>query len=143
MRIFPPGENCEMSRKIEGFGDIRDDLATRKFNRLGFLLSEGSDVQIVSGTLRVLEIKDFRHFLFLKNHICMIQIVKILNAYLVNILLIGGRTIILRIRTVANSLLIRNISQKSANKVILIIQFAFVPACAIKLLSIDVNSGES
>ncbi len=107
------------------------------------LLSEGSDVQIVSGTLRVLEIKDFRHFLFLKNHICMIQIVKILNAYLVNILLIGGRTIILRIRTVANSLLIRNISQKSANKVILIIQFTFAPACAIKLLSIDVNSGES
>ncbi len=119
MRIFPPYENCEMSRKIGASGDIRDDLATRKFNRLGFLLSEGSDVQIVSGTLRVLEIKDFRHFLFLKNHICMIQIVKILNAYLVNILLIGGRTIILRIRTVANSLLIRNISQKSANKVIL------------------------
>lgn len=91
----------------------------------------------------MLGIKDFRHFLFLKNHKCMIQIVKILNAYLVNILLIGGRTIILRIRTVANSLLIRNISQKFANKVILIIQFTFVPACAIKLLSIDVNSGES
>ena len=73
----------------------------------------------------------------------MIQIVKILNAYLVNILLIGGRTIILRIRTIANCLLIRNISQKPANRVILIIQLAFAPTCAIKLLNMDVNSGES
>ena len=55
-----------MSRKIEGFGDIRDDLATRKFNRLGFLLSGRSEVQILLATLRkmpkILEIQSFRHF---------------------------------------------------------------------------------
>ena len=52
LRIFPPSENCEMSRKIEGFGDIRDDLATRKFNRLGFLLSGRPEVQILLATLK-------------------------------------------------------------------------------------------
>ena len=50
LRIFPPSENCEMSRKIEGFGDIRDDLATRKFNRLGFLLSGRPEVRILLAT---------------------------------------------------------------------------------------------
>ena len=50
MRIFPPGENCEMSRKIGASGDIRDDLATRKFNRLGFLLSGRPEVRILLAT---------------------------------------------------------------------------------------------
>ena len=50
MRIFPLGENYEMSRKIGASGDIRDDLATRKFNRLGFLLSGRPEVQILLAT---------------------------------------------------------------------------------------------
>ena len=50
MRIFPPGENYEMSRKIGDSRDIRDDLATRKFNRLGFLLSGRPEVQILLAT---------------------------------------------------------------------------------------------
>ena len=66
MRIFPPGENCEMSRKIEGFGDIRDDLATRKFNRLGFLLSGRPEVQILLATSKempgILEFQSSRCF---------------------------------------------------------------------------------
>ena len=66
MRIFPPSENCEMSRKIEGFGDIRDDLATRKFNRLGFLLSGRPEVRILLATLsempKTLDFQSFRHF---------------------------------------------------------------------------------
>ncbi len=47
---MPLGENYEMTRKIGDSRDIRDDLATRKFNWLGFLLSGRPEVQILLAT---------------------------------------------------------------------------------------------